>query len=576
MQSLTKLNGIYYFRLRVPKNLMQWFPSPTLKKSLQTKKYGYAKSQARHLLGEAERVFALIRSKTLDADAVRKIIAEFMGACLELKYDAPSEVISAPEMEDTMREIYHGAQNEALNAVKRRRDTFLSHLPLSGISAEYLCQKAGYGTDVSSPEYKRLVHELAIAKRDIIATLQERLETGDSVHDKVQRAQQAKAKEERSKSNTLSELIQSYAEVKSNVTGRNRNTKVPEKMGKFLECFQYETGKKDILLADIDYQLTVRVGKRLALYPSYRHTRYKGKSLDEIYKLDNLRYPSVSTVNEELYRLSGLFDFALTKLEGLKKNYAKNLGEVITGRVKSKDSDARDIFRPDDIQEIIRGLRAFRDKGYFAKNAHLPFITLIGLYSGARINEICQLKVDDLQEVEGIWCFCHSENSQGKSLKNKNSFRTNPIHPTLLDFGLLRFRDSQVEKGYSGLWEGVERHSCEFNAKAGNCSKFVGKWWNDTFKAKLSLSNPEKQTFHSTRHTFINWFRQNVKLLDYDARNALSGHLDQDDAAALRFQGYDPDSEGEKTYSKGLNVDRQLKLLQQLDYGIDLRPLRII
>ena len=93
---------------------------------------------------------------------------------------------------------------------------------------------------------------------------------------------------------------------------------------------------------------------------------------------------------------------------------------------------------------------------------------------------------------------------------------------------------------------------------------------------KLKLMNPEKQTFHSTRHTFVNWFKQNLRQLDYAARNALSGHLDKDDVAAMELQGYDRNAESEKTYSKDLNVTRQMDTLKLLDYGIDLSPLMVV
>lgn len=577
MQSLVKLNGIYYFRLRVPHDVKEWFPYPTLKKSLRVKRYDLAKGLVRNLLGKSERVFSMIRSKTLDANAVQKIVADFMESVLELKYDSAEDTLY--ESYEIMQDIYSDSQKATVDAVKRRKEVGLSDLPFTALNADYLCTSAGYEPIPNTPEYKMLVHQLSIAKRDIIATLQERLDTGDSKYDIEQRKRKEKELEERSKSDTLSTLIASYCEAKDNVKGKGRKSKLQEKMEKFKGCFEYETGKKDILLSDIDYKLTVKIGKRLAQYPCHRNTgkNTRGKTLDQIYSSEGIEYPKDSTVREELYRLSGLFTFAINTCEGLKKNYAADLADVVLGKQTDIASEARDVFRINDLKEILQALNHYKDKGYFNKNPHLLYITLIGLYQGARINEICQLNIDDITIIDGIPCISHQdEESEDKSFKTANSKRINPIHPALIDFGLLRFRDSQAAKGHKGLWDGAANHSCAFYGNSGNCSHYVGKWWNGTFKTKLKLSNPDKQSFHSTRHTFINWFYQNVKQLDYTARDALSGHLNKEDLAALRLQGFNVNSEGVKTYSKGLNVKRQLELLQQLDYGIDLSKLKVI
>lgn len=574
---LVKINDTYYFRLRIPKDVLRYFRRSEIVKSTHSKKYMQAKSLVRGLLGKTENLFMVLRSKSLDDSAIHKIVKEFIESTLELKYDSAEDHITSAAMQDVMQDIYTDTEKMVVAGVKARGEVNgLNVMGFSAVGADYLCEKAGYEAEEGSPLYKKLQHEVAIAKRDILVTLQERLATGNSAYDEKVRAANHLRQEERSKSHTLSDLTAAYVEAKRLVTGTGRKSKLQEKMDKITECFQYETGKTDILLSEITYDLTVKVGKRIANYPSYRETRFPGKTLKEIYVSGNVQLPGTVTVREELSRLSGLFDFALRTKEGLRANYAAKLSEVVVGKTKGKPSAAKDVFRSADIAEILRVLRVFQDKGAFAGCPHLPFITLIGLYSGARINEICQLRVTDIIKVDGLWCFNHvEEESDDKSLKNNNSIRTNPVHPTLIDLGLIRFRDAQAAKGYTGLWEGAKKISCDYYEKHGNHSHYVSKWWCGTFKSKLALSNPAKQTFHSTRHTFIDWFYQNIKPLDYEARNALSGHLDKDDLAAMELQGYDADSEAEITYTKGLNVRRQMDLLETLDYGVDLSGLRI-
>lgn len=63
---------------------------------------------------------------------------------------------------------------------------------------------------------------------------------------------------------------------------------------------------------------------------------------------------------------------------------------------------------------------------------------LIGLYTGARVSEVGQLALDDFIEVDGVPCFRITAQGEGQSLKTDASERVVPIHPDLVDLGLLR------------------------------------------------------------------------------------------------------------------------------------------
>lgn len=568
MSALLKRNDTYYFRLRIPKDIQKYFPRPEIVKSTHTTKYTQAKGLVRKLLGKTEELFTMLRSGVLTDDEINRLVEKYKREQLA-KGEEIFDIVQgrAGENIKDLRAILGEHYAEALDT---KKDILLNARGMEQLTvhtAHSLLQERGQeGVNIASytPEFKNLCRAVALANKEVYTTLIERNETGDSEYDRQERA--------KPKSNLLSEAIAAY----SRANGKGHRGKLDEKMLKIMESFRFVSGKEDLLLSEITYDMTVKVGHRLAKYPLYRGTRYPGKTLQEIDGIvPAVKVTGEATLKEELGVLAGVYDFAIRTQEGLLKNFANGLGKVIVGKQpKKKASSAKDIFRAADIQEIVKGLEYFKSKGTFTQNPHLRYITLIGLYSGARINEICQLNVDDIEMVDGIPCFNHKEEeSSTKSLKNRNSIRINPVHPMLIVCGLLAFRDFQKAKGYTGLWEGSKNHSCDFYAPQANCSHYVGKWWNGTFKAKLTLSNTEKQTFHSTRHTFINWFKQNVRPLDYEARNALSGHLDKDDVAAMERQGYDSDSEGEVTYTKDLNVKRQMELLTMLDYGIDLQPL---
>ena len=43
--------------------------------------------------------------------------------------------------------------------------------------------------------------------------------------------------------------------------------------------------------------------------------------------------------------------------------------------------------------------------------------TLISAYSGARLNEVCQLNVSDIEKMDGIWVINFNADSEDKSIK---------------------------------------------------------------------------------------------------------------------------------------------------------------
>lgn len=62
----------------------------------------------------------------------------------------------------------------------------------------------------------------------------------------------------------------------------------------------------------------------------------------------------------------------------------------------------------------------------------------MGLYTGARLNEICQLQFDDIQEEDGIKFISINEND-GKHVKTKAGIRKIPIHQELIKLGFWEF-----------------------------------------------------------------------------------------------------------------------------------------
>lgn len=129
---------------------------------------------------------------------------------------------------------------------------------------------------------------------------------------------------------------------------------------------------------------------------------------------------------------------------------------------------------------------------------------LISLFSGMRLQEICQLEVAAIGEQDGIpyisteWDITEEtddlETGRKKYLKNDNSVRRIPIHPELVKLGLLDFQNQrQLERERYLFPELPARQD-------GKVSRNVGDWFSRYIRS-IGIKDRSK-VFHSFRYCF--------------------------------------------------------------------------
>lgn len=141
------------------------------------------------------------------------------------------------------------------------------------------------------------------------------------------------------------------------------------------------------------------------------------------------------------------------------------------------------------------------------------WLPLIALFTGARINEICQLHTDDIQEKNGISFISINEEDE-KHVKTKAGIRQVPIHNELIKIGFLDYVAEIRKKGETLLFpevmtdlvRGTKRDQLSPSAP-------LSKWFNH-FIESVNALNPElkftpEHVFHSFRHTVRTEFRRN-------------------------------------------------------------------
>ncbi|XKG47493.1 hypothetical protein LG312_02735 [Halomonas sp.] len=147
---------------------------------------------------------------------------------------------------------------------------------------------------------------------------------------------------------------------------------------------------------------------------------------------------SITTFNNYVKNLSAYFHFAI-QYGYVEVNPFKNM------RIKQnvKASEFRGAFDKNDVDKILE---------FTADEVGFKFwLPRLGLYTGARLNELCQLYCDDVVEVRGLVCIHFREGREGQRLKSLHSDRVIPLHSSLVEMGAVSSSKRNAIEGCSGL-----------------------------------------------------------------------------------------------------------------------------
>ena len=205
--------------------------------------------------------------------------------------------------------------------------------------------------------------------------------------------------------------------------------------------------------------------------------------------------------------------------------------------------DDRDVFSPEELQLIfsqdwfVNGKCEFGKTGWTTWRPHYYWLPLIAILSGARLNELSQLYLDDIVQTETdkeIWYFDFNLNQPDKteetdkSLKTANSIRVVPLHPLLIKLGLPEYVAALRKAGYVRLFPELKRDEVKGYGKP------AGSWFNERFLGeRLKIERNGKKTFHSLRHGFLTA----AERLDIPERviNQISGHQRGETQSSTRY-----------------------------------------
>lgn len=199
----------------------------------------------------------------------------------------------------------------------------------------------------------------------------------------------------------------------------------------------------------------------------------------------------------------------------------KNPASRISVAKSHNESEGREPYTIDDIKTILSS-HLYKKEFVPSKRSGLAaarWLPLIAIFTGARLEEIAQLDVNDIRHDETYGYYIDiNRNSfseeHAKSLKTPNSKRIVPIHEQLINAGLIAYWERCKATGQVKLFPELKR------SNLGKYSQGWSKWWGD-FNDSIGITDRQK-VFHSFRHGFIHMCRECE--IGLEVHDALTGH----------------------------------------------------
>ncbi|WP_318248641.1 site-specific integrase [Geomonas subterranea] len=292
----------------------------------------------------------------------------------------------------------------------------------------------------------------------------------------------------------------------------------------------------DVAVKDVTKQTMLDLRSKLMRLPANRYKKYPEQTIQQLLEMPNIPPMSIKSVNKHIGGMAALLRYCAD--EGIVS--VNNATGLKLSDKKRADED-RSTYSKDDLKRIVASLP--RDPA----TPERYWIPLIGCYSGMRLNEICQLYVEDVQEVEGVWCFSVND-AKDKRLKNQASERMVPVHPKVIQLGFIEYleqaRSAEAPRLWMNLtWMDIHGYSNGF-----------GKWYQ-RFNREYVTDDPKK-VFHSFRHLVTDTLKQ------AGVQDSL--------IAEMIGHSHGSHSMTMSRYGKRYQPKLLLETIVLLDYGIDI------
>ncbi len=483
-------NGIFYFRLMMPSSVLNRFPNiqKEIRKTLRTANLTEARRRAATLYMHTLTNFnaAIENLETID-EAIRLIpeilkfhsnlptpLLDKIRGKFELIVEQNKQILQQRFLDD-INEQEAKCLNDIAGCIEFIAQ--FKHEPLLiGGQLSDLDPLVPLTNQLTELTNKLVIRSVRPNQSQIAATHIPIITTGDS--------------ESQIQSNLFSKIAKEFIDERT--TGGNWEDKTKQAYEVTFKIFQELYG--EIPVESIDAKLCRKFKIDIQKLPRNhsKDKRFRELSIKQLIdkNVDKKDRISVESVNKHLTRIGSMLNWCVDQ-GYIDKNYMSKL------RIKSSKSDKekREPFTSDNLNVLFNDpifTKCKRPKQYYF------WLPLIALYSGQRIQEICQLELDDVYEQDGVHIFNINNNSDTKRVKTKTGIRVIPVHRFLIELGLLSYIASLKKHDKKVLFPELEKHASKGDGQSQPASK-----WFARYKVRHGFKTDGVLAFHSFRHSFI-------------------------------------------------------------------------
>jgi integrase len=215
--------------------------------------------------------------------------------------------------------------------------------------------------------------------------------------------------------------------------------------------------------------------------------QYRDLSIDALLELKDTTPMALNTINKALTRVLTFLNWAV-RHGYVSQNYAQGLALPNPKR----DDEERDHWSHEDLRRLFSS-DSYNEKRRY-RHTYMFWLPILGLFTGACLEEICQLHLSDIYPADGIWVIDIND-AVSKKVKTKSSRRLIPLHPILGDIGFIKYVERLKSFGKKRLFEELTRHRDGYG-------QYASRWFaRYKVQCGIKIGDHEKKDFRSFRKT---------------------------------------------------------------------------
>jgi integrase len=558
-------SGVYYHRRRIPQDLVGYFGKKELIKSLNTSSYK-----------EALERFRVQDSKLLlEWDARRQRVADF---CAKRQVEAATIISElTPEIIDSVCQHYLAI---SLHSDEQRRDdgtydisdiadyqtgykdgvavlkaaVAVGDVATLGPLLKQFLDLYNYRTELTESDYRRLA----------IAFGRVAIQTNESLLQRLDGQTVATPTIVQEEQHMLSAVIQAYL-----AQYPKRKAAMFKKLNTVMPLFEEIVGNKSI--SKLRQTDVIRYFDTIQNLPARWHDICRIKKI----RPAELAAMKVGEMSPKTY--DHTYKAAITPFLSWATTYWQDHGFPTTLTTKSINYTGERIageskqraFKPKELQRLLSGseMKAFAEDASLAYKFWLPHV---GLFTGARVNELCQLNpMTDIRfdKESATWFLDITEvgvtdvRIGKKSVKTATSKRKVPVHSQLIALGFIDYVKRLQRRSALMLFP-------EFPPSRGRAAPLAGDWFRE-FLVELNLRDETHGArisgMHAFRSTFLNR-AANQGVVNAEAITGHAGNVSEMRSVQNGQVGQD-ESIVVRNYRGELDLGRKVEILEKITFA---------